>query len=705
MPPENRPDSEHLSILEPGRNCWRLTRADRGAVLVDADDYFAALKSVCRQATRSIFILGWDFDRRERLGRGKDDPTLESFLNQLLEDNDQLHIYLLLWDFHMVYARERELFQDWRLRLQGHEHLHVHMDNQHPAGASHHQKLVVVDDASAFCGGIDLSRWRWDTSAHAADNKGRVDPDGDNYPPFHDVMMLVQGETASALGEVARDRWQRSGAGREPVTADTCEKPPWPENLEPLLEHQMIGIARTCAEFSGREAVREIEQLYCDAINNARDYIYIENQYFSSRVITRAVAARLEEADGPRVLMVLPRQTGNWLEQLTMDELRQRRLQALRKADRHDRLRVYYPAQPGLADDECISVHAKLMIIDDYFLMLGSANASNRSMGLDSECNLALETRSGSGVTTLLDRLLAEHLGCSEETFRRSRGEHESLITAVEALRRRDGRSLREIDGSVPGVPVDITDDDDLIDPEEPIDPQYFVDRAIPDTRRPEGRRQLFLFIGFLACLLGLALAWRWTPLADWLNPETLTRSLPWLEQPLLRGVVALAALVVASLLMVPLSLLAVAAGLILGPWAGFACAMIGALASAAIAFWLGQVMGGDAIERLAGSSIHRLSERLSRQGIMATAVLRLLPIAPYTIVNLTAGASHLKLGQFMAGSAIGLIPGMAALTVFSGSLYDAITNPSAQTLGILVLVAAVIAIAALSLRRLLAGR
>ncbi len=166
-----------------------------------------------------------------------------------------------------------------------------------------------------------------------------------------------------------------------------------------------------------------------------------------------------------------------------------------------------------------------------------------------------------------------------------------------------------------------------------------------------------------------------------------------------------MAALVVASLLMVPLSLLAVAAGLILGPWAGFACAMIGALASAAIAFWLGQVMGGDAIERLAGSSIHRLSERLSRQGIMATAVLRLLPIAPYTIVNLTAGASHLKLGQFMAGSAIGLIPGMAALTVFSGSLYDAITNPSAQTLGILVLVAAVIAVAALLLRRLLAGR
>jgi uncharacterized membrane protein YdjX (TVP38/TMEM64 family) len=366
---------------------------------------------------------------------------------------------------------------------------------------------------------------------------------------------------------------------------------------------------------------------------------------------------------------------------------------------------VYYPTRPGLADDECISVHAKLMIIDDNFLTLGSANASNRSMGLDSECNLALETRSGTGVATLLNRLLAEHLGCSEDTFRDCRGEHKSLIATVEALRRPDERGLRELDGAAADLPLDITDDDDLIDPEEPIDTRYFIDRAVPDTRRPEGKKQLLFFIGFLGCLLALALAWRWTPLADWLNPETLGQSLPWLEQPLLRGAAAVAALVVASLLMVPLSLLAVAAGLVLGPWAGFACAMVGALASAAIAFWLGELMGGKAVERLAGSGIHKLSRRLSRQGIMATAVLRLLPIAPYTIVNLTAGASHLKLGQFIVGSAIGLFPGMAALTVFSGSLYDALTNPSTRTLGILALVAVLIALAALLLRRLLAGR
>lgn len=698
-------ESDRRSVLSPGHNCWRITQADRCAVVIDADDYFAAFKSVCRRAENAIFILGWDFDRRERLGREKDDSTLEDFLNQLLEDNDHLHIYLLLWDFHLVYARERELLQGWRLRSDGHERLHVHMDSRHPPGASHHQKLVIVDDATAFCGGIDLSRWRWDTSAHAGGNSGRTDPDGNDYAPFHDLMMLVQGDTAATLGEVARDRWQRSGATPVPVAAAAPERAPWPDGTGVLFKNQAVGVARTYGAFDSQDAIREIEQLYCDAVKNARDYIYIENQYFTSRELTRALAARLRQDDSPEVVLVLPYETGNWMEQLTMDELRQRRLQVLREADRHDRLRVYYPAQPGLGAGEHISVHTKLMIIDDTFLTLGSANASDRSMGLDSECNLALETEQGSGVATLLQQLLAEHLGCPGEAFQRSRERYPGLIEAVEALRRPDARSLRELNTSVDNAVVDIGNDDDLIDPYEPIDSQYFVDRAVPAGRRSEGKRQLLFFVGFLVCLLGLALAWRWTPLAESINVQDLARSLPWLEQPLLRAGVAVFALVLASLLMVPLSLLAVAAGLALGPWVGFACVMCGALVSAAIAFWAGQAMGGQVIERFSGSNIHTLSKRLSQQGIMATAVLRLLPVAPYTIVNLTAGASHLKLGQFMVGSAIGLIPGMAALTLFSGSLYDAFINPSARSLGILAFVALVIAAAALLLRRLLENR
>jgi uncharacterized membrane protein YdjX (TVP38/TMEM64 family) len=202
--------------------------------------------------------------------------------------------------------------------------------------------------------------------------------------------------------------------------------------------------------------------------------------------------------------------------------------------------------------------------------------------------------------------------------------------------------------------------------------------------------------------LLLLAGAWRWTPLAEWIAPEQLARWLEWFNQPWLRFAVVLAVIVVASLLMVPLSLLVVASALLLGPWPGFACSMAGALLSGWIAFLLGDLLGGRIIHRLSGSQIHTLSERLSKRGILAVAMLRLLPVAPYTVVNLAAGASHLGQGQFMVGSAIGLLPAISALTLFSGSLVEAVRNPSPTTMGAVATIVLAIAVVALLLRRLL---
>ncbi|HMB61215.1 MAG TPA: VTT domain-containing protein, partial [Xanthomonadales bacterium] len=131
-------------------------------------------------------------------------------------------------------------------------------------------------------------------------------------------------------------------------------------------------------------------------------------------------------------------------------------------------------------------------------------------------------------------------------------------------------------------------------------------------------------------------------------------------------------------------------------------CAMAGALVSGWFGFLLGSLLGGKILQRLSGSQIHKLSQRLSERGVMAVAMLRLLPVAPYTVVNLAAGASHLKQGQFLAGSAIGLAPGVGALTLFSGSLYQAVVNPSMKSLGLVALVVVIIVAAALMLRRML---
>ena len=103
----------------------------------------------------------------------------------------------------------------YALNWKTHSRVRFYMDDKHPVGASQHQKIVVVDDAVAFSGGLDLRKWRWDTPEHHIDDQRRVDPDGKPYPPFHDVQMVVDGAAAAALGQLARERWQRAtGEGR-----------------------------------------------------------------------------------------------------------------------------------------------------------------------------------------------------------------------------------------------------------------------------------------------------------------------------------------------------------------------------------------------------------------------------------------------------------------------------------------------------------
>ena len=436
--------SDETPILAPGRNCWKYEEASRLATVVDTADYFSAFAEACRAAEHQILILGWDFDRRERLHRGDPEGELPDelgdFLVALVKQKPHLHIYLLLWDFNMIYAAERELLPALKLRLQTPSRFHFRLDDKHPKGGSHHQKIVVVDDRIAFVGGIDLSRWRWDTPEHTPDDPRRTDPDGKPYPPFHDMMILVEGAVAGRLGELARERWRRA-RGRRIKPPTDVQHYPWPNSVAVELEGADIAIARTEPAYRSHDAVNEVERLYIDAIAAARETIYIENQYFTAHALADALVERLAEEHGPEVILVLPQQTGGWLEQVTMDVVRGRIADRLHDADRHDRLRIYFPYQPGLGD-ACISVHAKLLIVDDRLLRIGSSNTSNRSMGLDTECDLALESRQPDDkiaryIDALRSRLLAEHLACTQEDVTRAVQQQGSMIKAIESLRTR----------------------------------------------------------------------------------------------------------------------------------------------------------------------------------------------------------------------------------------------------------------------------
>jgi len=704
MSPQTAPDGSAPPIVDVGRNCWRVARAGRVAFLVDGEAYFAAFRAAAARARRSVIVIGWDVDSRATLihGRADDDlpVTLGDFLDALVRRRRSLQVHVLDWDFAMLYALERELLPIYTLGWRTHRRLHFRLDDRHPIGASHHQKIVVVDDAVAFVGGLDLTIRRWDTPEHRADEPRRVDPAGDPYPPFHDVQMMVDGAAAAALGELARERWRRATDRDAGVDVASTEHDPWPVDVRPDVTDVDVAIARTEPPYAGRREVQEVKQLYLDAIAAARHAIYIENQYFTSAAVGDALAGRLAESDGPEVVVVSRRHGGGWLEQNTMEVLRARLVRRLHDADRHDRLRIYCPERAGL-EGECIDLHSKLMIVDDRLLRVGSANLANRSMGLDTECDLALEAgdaRVARAIGALRDRLLGEHLGVAAEDVARAVERTGSLVKAVEALRG-NARSLEPLDGNLDPELDALVPDAAVLDPERPVDPEKLVDEIVSPEEQPRAGKRLMLLALMLAGITALAAAWRWGPLAEWLGRDALTQGAAWIQSSPAAPFWVLGAYLFASLTAMPITLLIVATALVFGPVPAFAYALCGSLIGAALGFGIGKALGREAVRRLAGARLNELSRRLGKRGLLAVIAVRVIPVAPFTVVNLVAGASHIRLRDFLLGTVLGMAPGMAAVSMFSDRLLAAVLNPSPTTLVLLAIVVAIIAAFAIAAR------
>jgi phosphatidylserine/phosphatidylglycerophosphate/cardiolipin synthase-like enzyme len=500
-------------VALPGLNCWRVAPAGRVAFLVDAECYFAALADTLERARRSVWIVGWDLNSRIELRPGG--PALGAMLDELCRRRPRLRVRILDWDFSMLLASTRQLAPWLRLDWGSHRRMTFRLDGRHPVGGCHHQKLVVVDDAVAFVGGIDLTGGRWDTTSHLAEDERRTDPSGRPYPPFHDVQVAVDGEAARLLGKLARTRWHRSSGRWTPRLFERGLESgfdPWPPSLAPDLERVAVAIARSEPEYAGRRAVREVERLYVDTIAAARHSIYIENQYLSSRAIGDALCASLASASGPEILVVAPRECSGWLEEGTMGLLRHRLVQRLREADRNGRFRICHPRLAG--DSVRLNVHSKLLIADDRIVRIGSANLSNRSMGLDTECDVQIEAREGApaadGIRGLRDRLLGEHLGSTPERVAEVMRETGSLFATIDRLGG-GARTLAPLEVGVSEWVDRIVPESLLTDPERPFAAMRAVERWTPDLLRDPHRRQLPLWLGGLAAAHALL---RWRPIA-----------------------------------------------------------------------------------------------------------------------------------------------------------------------------------------------
>ena len=460
-------------LIEPGRNCWRMERASRLALIVDAEAYFKAVKEAILSARRTVYLIGWEFDTRIKFE--PDGETLEGpnklgpFLRWIDENRPDVEVYILKWDLGALETLGRGTTPFAVLDWLTSERIHFKLDGAHPHGAAHHQKVVVIDDVLAFCGGIDLTVDRWDTRQHNDDDPRRRRPTGRRYGPWHDATTAVDGDVAKALGELVRQRWK--WANGEELAPPTDCPPLWPESVQPSFRDIDVGVARTIPELGEREEVREIEQLYLDAIASAETLIYCESQYFASRRVAEAMAQRLRERDGPEIVIVNPESADGYLEAVAMDTARYRLLKLIHDADVHGRFRIFTPVTRGGSP---IYVHAKITIVDDRLLRVGSSNFNNRSMGFDTECDLVVEAVAGrkgvqalrDGIVRVRNDLLAEHLGKTVEAVEEAVSGG-GLIAAIDSLRGR-GRTLIPYEPDKPAAVEETIAGNDLLDPEEP---------------------------------------------------------------------------------------------------------------------------------------------------------------------------------------------------------------------------------------------
>ncbi|MBX3446799.1 MAG: VTT domain-containing protein [Parvibaculaceae bacterium] len=696
MPPRGNqaPAAENAepgSILRPGHNVWRVEQADRASLLVDAAAYFGALRQAMLAAERSIAIVGWDIDSRTKLvgPSGKADDGFPEcfgeFLTALAKRRPSLKIYLLLWDYSVIYAMEREALPAIPLRWTTPSNIDLCLDDDVPLGASQHQKIAVIDGRLAFSGGLDITIRRWDTCEHDPDNAQRLDPADKPYRPFHDVQLMVDGAAAGALCDLVTDRWENAAC--ENIDLSPGRNDPWPAEVEPDVTSVRVGIARTIAPSSGGPDCREVERLFLDMARQAERWIYIENQFLTCTGFAHEVAKRMQEKPELELLLVAPMTHDTWLEHQTMLAGRIRFMGILREAGVVSRTRLVYPWVKGEGDETDVMVHSKVMIVDDRFLRVGSANLANRSMGTDTECDLVIEAadqEDRTAVAGALATLLGEHCGASREEMAALIDTKASLFAAMDACAS-ERRGLRPVEDDEVPYRKELAAIETVADPGRPITAGEHLADIVASPQDRKGLSALAKAAILVLAIVGIGLLWKYTPLSDYADPDMLRETFTGIAASPFAGLIVLAAYVVGGFIAFPLTALIVVTAGTFGLWPGLLYAGVGSMSSALATYGAGRSLGRKALRNIVGPRMNRIGKGIGKSGVPAIAAIRLVPIAPFTLVNLVAGALRIPVLDYALGTMLGLAPGIVVLSVMGDRVFALLANPSLLDLALVI--------------------
>ena len=239
-----------------------------------------------------------------------------------------------------------------------------------------------------------------------------------------------------------------------------------------------------------------------------------------------------------------------------------------------------------------------------------------------------------------------------------------------------------------------------LIDPALPPETDRLI-AALAAGRRRKIYHRIAWMAGAVIVLATLALVWRLTPLHTWIDVPHLVAALNRLGASPLAPLAMLVAFLIGGLVFVPVNVLIAVAVLVFGPLLGAIYALCGSVASAALLYEVGRHFPAGNVLRRLERATERLRPRLHRHGLLAVTVVRIVPVAPYTVVNLAAGAMHVPRRRYLLGTALGMTPGIVFNALFIDRVVEAIEKPNPYTLGLLVCAGAlIVALIALIRRR-----
>ncbi|MEU4742297.1 phospholipase D family protein [Actinosynnema sp. NPDC023658] len=435
------------SAFAPEAGWWTPRRpvrsGNRVEVLVDGHEVLPAVASAIGSARKSVHLAGWCASPDFRLTREPGAPTLRELLASAAE---RVPVRVLLWagppvpmfepTRKRVLAAQRDFMRDSAVSCV--------LDARERTMHCHHEKIVVIDDEVAFVGGMDLTAVegdRHDTASHPP-----REPLG-----WHDIGSRLEGPIVADVAEHFRARWQEVAGEELPEVV-----PPAPAGSSSA---QLVRtIPERTYDFAPRGEFSLLDS-YLRALRNASRLVYIENQFLWSPEVTEVLLDKLRNPPHPdfRVALVLPRKPSNGA-----DTTRGQLGRLLDADDGNRRLVAATLSSHDGATSSSVYVHAKLAVVDDRWLSIGSANLNEHSLFNDTEVNVVTDDPAVARDTRL--RLWSEHLrlpledvsGPAHEVVDtlwrgtlESSGEHR--LTALPGVSRRAGR----LQGPLRGLLVD----------------------------------------------------------------------------------------------------------------------------------------------------------------------------------------------------------------------------------------------------------